>query len=355
MKKRKFPSRGAMTLLLAALVFCVLTVTVGLVGMSLYALMQAGVLTISPGNRGWGGMVLLSFGLSSIIVGTVISLLVGHIPLKRLNSLVKGLEALAAGNYQARIDFGECGEPSNLAGKFNLLAEELQNTELFRTDFINNFSHEFKTPIVSILGFAKLLNRGNLTPEQSKEYLSIIEEEAGRLAAMSSNVLDVNRFENQRILTDVASFNLSEQLRTCVLLLEKGWSAKELQINAIFPEYQISANQDLLKRVWINLLDNAVKFSPEGGQVDIGIEARPDSLVVTISNQGPPIPEKDRERVFHKFYQGDPSRATRGNGLGLAMAKRIVELHRGRIWVDSQGKTVCFSVELPRNVSAEAP
>lgn len=341
MKRRKIPPRAVLTLVLAALVFCIQAATAALVMGIYYLLMQTGVL---HEGRIWGGAVLASFALISVLVATALSLLVGRGPVKWLNTLIEGLEALAAGEYQTRISIGNYRDLEN---KFNLLAEELENTQLLRTDFINDFSHEFKTPLVSILGFARLLKRGNLPPEQSREYMEIIEEEALRLSAMATNVLNVNRFENQRILTDVTRFNLSEQLRTCVLLLEKKWSAKELEITAEFAEHQICANQDLLKQVWINLLDNAVKFSPPGGRVELGVKAQEDSLLVTISNQGDPIPEKDRERIFRKFYQCDRSHAIQGNGLGLSIAKRVVELHRGHIWVESREGTVRFSVELP--------
>ncbi len=348
MKRRKIPPRVVLTLMLTALVFCIQAATVALVSAVYYILIQTASL---PDGRSWGGAVLASFAIISVLVATALSLLVGRGPVKWLNTLIEGLEALAAGEYQTRISIGNYRDLEN---KFNLLAEELENTQLLRTDFINDFSHEFKTPLVSILGFARLLKRGNLPPEQSREYIEIIEEEALRLSAMATNVLDVNRFENQRILTDVTRFNLSEQLRTCVLLLEKKWSAKELEITAEFAEHQICANQDLLKQVWINLLDNAVKFSPPGGRVEMSIKAQGDSLLVTISNQGDPIPEKERERVFHKFYQCDRSHATQGNGLGLSIAKRVVELHRGCVWVDCPEGTVCFHVELPNEARMES-
>ncbi len=351
MKRRKIPPKVVLTLMLAALVFCIQAITVALVLGVYYLLAQTGALHALPDGRSWGGAVLASFALISVLVATALSLLVGRGPVKWLNTLIEGLEALAAGEYQTRISIGNYRDLEN---KFNLLAEELENTQLLRTDFINDFSHEFKTPLVSILGFARLLKRGSLPPEQSREYIEIIEEEALRLSAMATNVLDVNRFENQRILTDVTRFNLSEQLRTCVLLLEKKWSAKELEITAEFAEHQICANQDLLKQVWINLLDNAVKFSPPGGRVELGVKAQENSLLVTISNQGDPIPEKERERVFHKFYQCDRSHATQGNGLGLSIAKRVVELHRGRIWVDCPEGTVCFHVELPNEARMES-
>ena len=161
---------------------------------------------------------------------------------------------------------------------------------MLRSDFINNFSHEFKTPIVSIAGFAKLLRRGNLTEEQRAEYLSVIEEESLRLSALANNVLSLTRVENQTILTDISEFNLSEQIRGAVLLLADKWTAKDLNIDLGFDECLVCANYELLKQVWINLLDNAVKFSPQNGTVTVEMTETDRSVTVTVTNSGRDIP-----------------------------------------------------------------
>jgi signal transduction histidine kinase len=228
------------------------------------------------------------------------------------------------------------------------MAQELQNTEVLRSDFINNFSHEFKTPIVSIAGFAKLLKRGNLTDEQKNEYIDIIEEESLRLSYMATNVLNLTNVENQTILTDVSEFNLSEQIRSAVLLLEDKWSRRKLEMYIDFDEYMIFANEELLKHVWINLLDNAIKFSPEYGVLGIKIEEINEFLYVSISNSGDPIPSELREKIFNKFYQADESHSSEGNGIGLAIVKRVVELHNGIVSVQSKDNLTTFTVKLPK-------
>ncbi len=165
---------------------------------------------------------------------------------------------------------------------------------------------------------------------------------------MATNILNLTRIENQTILTDVTTYNLSEQLRTCLLLLENKWSEKALELRPDFDEYTVAGSEELLRQVWINLLDNAIKFTPYGGTITVHI--RPDGngrLLTSVTNTGSTIPERDISRIFQKFYQGDTSHATRGNGVGLAIVRRIVELHHGAVWVESQNDVTTFTVALP--------
>lgn len=258
------------------------------------------------------------------------------------------MNSLASGRYDTRIDMDGLELTRDVSESFNKLASELENTEMLRSDFINNFSHEFKTPIVSILGFARLLKKGGLTEVQQKEYLDIIEEESDRLSNMATNVLNLTKVENQTILTDVTEFNLSEQLRSCIILLEKKWSAKALEIAVDFDEYTVQGSMELLKQVWINLLDNAVKFSPEGGTVSVRIEENDNSLTVAVSNTGPEIPQENLSRIFDKFYQGDLSHSSEGSGIGLAIVKSIVQLHGGTVEAVSSRGMNTFTVKLPK-------
>ncbi len=235
-----------------------------------------------------------------------------------------------------------------ICDSFNTMAQELGATEMLRSDFINNFSHEFKTPIVSITGFAKLLKRGNLTEQQRLEYLDIIEEESVRLTALATNMLNLTKYENQTILTDVVAYNLSEQIRSCIQALEGKWARKDVDFNLDFGEYRIKGNKDMLKHTWINLIDNAIKFSPEGETVDISIREQQEQYAISISNHGSDIPEQKMGKIFHKFYQADESHSSEGNGIGLALVKGVVELHQGTVAVSSQNGTVTFTVTLPK-------
>ena len=198
-------------------------------------------------------------------------------------------------------------------------------------------------------GFAKLLKRGNLSQEQKEEYISIIEEESIRLSDMATKVLNLTKVENQSILTDVSQYNLSEQIRNCVLLLESKWSKKNVEFDMDFPEIEVKANEEMLKQVWINLIDNAIKFSHANSVIEISItqkEGKKGTVSVCITNVGEEIPENEQKLIFRKFYQSDKSHYSYGNGIGLAIVKKIVDLHGGEIKVESKNSKTSFIVAL---------
>ena len=342
MRKPKEPPRFAITVIFTIIVFCILMITMMVVGIAVYFLANAGIIGVP--NL---GALLLTIAVASIIVGTIISVFLGKIPMRPVYKLIYALNSLAAGNYDTRLSMNVPKVGKDLEESFNILAEELQNTEMLRSDFVNNFSHEFKTPLVSIKGFARLLQKGSLPEEKKKEYIDIISAESSRLADMATKVLDLTKLENQNILTDVSEYNVSEQLRESILLLERKWLEKELEISADFEEYQIHGNQEMLKQVWINLIDNAIKFSPSGGAIGVSVTRNADCIMVMFSNGGAPIKEEEKERIFQKFYQGDTSHTSQGNGIGLAIVRRIVELHDGEVWVDSTEEQTTFTVKLP--------
>ncbi len=351
MSKPDRNERFSLSLLFAVVVFVVLVVTILVAAGLLWALVKLEVvapLDVFEEATGW---TLLFMIITCTIVGMILAFLTRNIPMQPFNSLINNMNRLAAGDFKVRLKFGRIlqGNPAfaELTESFNTMATELENTELLRTDFINNFSHEFKTPIVSIAGFARLLRRGNLTKEQQQEYLAIIEEESIRLSDMATNVLNMTRIDNQTILTDVTTFNMSEQIRSCVLLMEERWSKKNLLPDLEFEEYDIQANEELLKQVWINLLDNAIKFSPSAGEIQVRIRKDGKHLAVTVRNFGSEIPEEKLDKIFDRFYQADESHSARGNGVGLAIVKRVVELHSGSVQVTSKQDVTAFTVTLP--------
>ena len=288
--------------------------------------------------------------LSSLLIlpfGVAIAIFALRYPMKPVKQLINGMNSLAEGHFEERLDFGKETPMKDLADTFNTLAGELQNTEMLRSDFVNNFSHEFKTPIVSIHGFAQLLQKAqNLTDEQ-QEYVDVIAEESRRLAYMATNVLNLTKIENQSILAETTEYNLSEQLRKCILLLEKKWMEKDISFDADFGEYTIRADQELLKQVWVNLLDNAIKFSHKGSEVGVAITQSVDFVRIAIQNHGPMIAAEEQKRLYDKFWQGDPSHAAQGTGIGLAVVKKIVDLHGGMIEVNSTPEQTVFTVSLP--------
>ena len=351
MKKPAGTHLWSLTLFYSGAFFVIQLVSVLITAALSFLLSKLGVLDNFGIPSSSGYALLMVMLLLSVLVGNLISIVTVKIPLRPFNRLISSINRLAGGDFSARMSYGSVMTRNpvfrELTDSFNSMAEELENTQMLRSDFINNFSHEFKTPIVSIAGFAKLLRRGNLTREQQEDYLAIIEEESLRLAAMATNVMNLTKVENQTILTDLTTFNLSEQIRGCVLLLEEKWSRKELDLDLEFSEYTIRANEELLKQVWINLLDNAIKYSPSYGEITVRIAQKQQTLAVTITNYGPDIPPDKMSRIWGKFYQADESHSSEGNGIGLAVVKQVVQLHDGRVTVISGNGATSFTVELP--------
>lgn len=353
MKKKKNNLQWGVMLLFTLVVFVALWFHMASVSMVIFLLEEFGVLSVVNGVSEDLKSFLLTVALISLPNSVMVALLISKVPLKPIRNLIDNMDRLADGDFHTRVEVGAIMRRYppfvSIARSFNRMAEQLGSTELLRSDFINNFSHEFKTPIVSIAGFARLLRRETLSREQQQEYLTIIEEESLRLSYMATNVLNLTKLENQTILSDVSEFNLSEQIRSSILLLENKWSRKELDFDlSLEQEHWIRGNEEQLKQVWINLIDNAVKFSPQWGMIEIGIAETEKELLVSVRNQGSHITQEQQKKIWNKFYQADESHAAEGNGVGLAIVKRIVELHRGRADVSSERNSTTFTITLPK-------
>lgn len=285
------------------------------------------------------------------VIGTCLAVLFGKYYLRPLKRLSLATKEVKRGNFKVRVkqENHSMSEMGILVSDFNDMVRELDSIELFRNDFINNFSHEFKTPIVSIRGFARELQRGELDEATRAEYIRIIAEESDRLANLSGNVLELSRLENQQVLSGKRAFSLDEQLRQSILLFEALWEEKELEILPELEEVRIFSNEDILAHVWKNLLSNAIKFTPRGGSIRVTLQSVGESAVVTVSDTGEGMSEEVKARVFEKFYQGDPSHHGGGHGVGLALADKAARLCGGRIEVESQvGMGSTFTVTLPK-------
>lgn len=288
-----------------------------------------------------------SFGLC-ILLGTALTAFLSKKALNPINKVIKATHQVARGDFSARVNIKGIGELEELSQSFNKMVQELATIETLRSDFVNNFSHEFKTPIVSIRGFAKLLRENSLTEAERREYLDIIIAESERLSALSAHVLNLSKYENMEIVAEKVPFRLDEQIRRTIVLLEPKWSAKEVAIDVELEEAVYCGNEDLTRQIWLNLLDNAVKFSPPGGSVHIILEKWNDGMRFVIRDEGPGMDEETKAHIFDKFYQGDASHSKAGNGLGLALVKRIVDLCGGTVTVHSElGVGSQFTVLLP--------
>ncbi|AKL96016.1 heme sensor protein HssS [Clostridium aceticum] len=283
-----------------------------------------------------------------VTIGALLVTLLAKRAVKPILKLTAATQEVAKGNFDIQVVNKSCDEIGQLTQHFNKMTRELRNIEHLRKDFITNVSHEFKTPIASIQGFAKLLQKGNLSEMEREEYTNIIVEETTRLSNLSSNILKLSKLENQEILEKKAVFSLDEQIRKSVLLLEYQWSKKNIEFDIHLDKVSYQGDEELLQQVWINLIDNAIKFSHSNSTINIQLKQIDEIIKVKIIDQGIGMKKETMDRVFEKFYQGDKSHSHEGNGLGLPLVKRILDLYGGNICVESKpDQGAVFIVELP--------
>lgn len=297
-------------------------------------------------------LLITAICVSCIAIGTGISFATMKIWVGRITRISQAMRDIAKGNFKKRVpeknETEAITEIGDLERSFNQMAKNLEGIEMFRNDFINNFSHEFKTPIVSIRGFARQLQSGKLSEAQRKEYIDIIVSESERLSTMSQNVLLLSKLENQTIVSEKTEFYLDEQIRKCILLLEKAWGEKDIELDIDLDEIKYEFNEEMLSHVWINLISNAIKFTPVGGKIACSLKLVEGTVVFEIEDNGKGMSEDVKSRIFEKFYQGDSSHATKGNGIGLNIVQRIVALAGGTVEVESlEKKGSKFTVYLP--------
>lgn len=270
-----------------------------------------------------------------------------------MERILQATQRLTQGDFSARIQPLHGLELMNefdvIIADFNKMAEELSSIETLRTDFIASVSHELKTPLAVMQNYATMLQAPNLTEAQRVEYTRAIADASRRLSELITNILRLNKLENQNIFPDVTQYNLGEQLRECVLALEDSWEKKNLQLEIAIDDVQVEADAELLTLVWNNLLSNAIKFTDDGGAIAVTVTETGRWAVVSIADTGCGISAEVGQHIFEKFYQGDSSHATQGNGLGLALVKRIVNIIGGEISVESAvGVGSTFTVRLPK-------
>lgn len=346
-----FKKRLSLAITLVMFVFGVMMATFLLIGGSVLILQHIGVISLTDHQGRSNGRPLFAlfdlFGMC-ILLGTALTAFLSKKALNPIRKVIDATHKVAGGDFSVKVDIKGIGELEELSQSFNKMTQELSSIETLRSDFVNNFSHEFKTPIVSVRGFAKLLKENNLTEEERREYLDIIITESERLAALSTNVLTLSKYENLEIITDKASFRLDEQIRKTIVLMEPKWSTKDIAVNVELDKVIYKGNEDLTHQIWLNLLDNAIKFCYQGGLINITLAIVNDEIRFIIQDDGSGMNDQTKAHIFDKFYQGDTSHSKIGYGLGLPLVKRIVELYGGYVGVESKpGKGSIFAVVLP--------
>lgn len=287
--------------------------------------------------------------LISILSGAAIAVGLSKIFVSPMMKLGDAMRKVAGGDFTVRLDCtSRIRDVREVYGSFNTMVKELGNTETLQTDFVSNVSHEFKTPINAIEGYASLLQDSQLTDEQKNAYIDKIIFNTRRLSDLVGNILLLSKVNNQTISLKASTFRLDEQVRQSILALESKWEKKEIEFDIDLDEIEYTGYENLLSHVWLNLIDNAVKFSPQNGQIRIRLKQLAGSVTFSIWDNGLPIPEADIDRIFNKFYQGDNSHAAEGNGLGLALVRKIVAAEQGTINVtSSEDAGTEFVVALP--------
>lgn len=286
--------------------------------------------------------------LNSVLVGLILFFIVNHQLLKPIDALTKATKEISKGNFDVTVEKFRDDEIADFTDSFNKMVKELASLDYLKKDFISNVSHEFKTPLSIIDGYIDLLEDENITPEERKEYLNTIREETERLTNLSTNALRLSKLENQEEPKNRQEFSLDEQIRKCILLLENSWNKKKIKMNVKLANVSIYNEPELLEQVWINLLNNSIKFSNENGTISVNLLTKNKMATVIIEDKGIGIEKEKIERIFEKFYQTDKSHSKEGNGLGLAIVQRIIRLCDGTINVESEiGKGTKFTIELP--------
>lgn len=267
-------------------------------------------------------------------------------PVVELNRATK---EIASGNFDITLDIRDnIEEFGELERNFNRMIAELKSNEYLRKDFISNVSHQLRTPLSIVRGYAELLAEGGLSEDEQREYARYIANEAARLTALTGDMLRLSRMDNHALQPRREPFQLDEQLRQVMLRHEKRCREKNIAMELSLESVAYEGDEELLTQVWDNLVDNAVKFTPPGGSIRVRLRQRDAAVTVTVEDTGAGMSEETKERLFEQFYRGDSSRGGEGNGLGLPLARRVTELHGGSIRAESeQGKGSTLTVTLP--------
>lgn len=289
----------------------------------------------------------------SVILSCVLGLLLSQWFFTPISRISRAMRQVSQGDFSLQLENTQrIREVKEIYDSFNLMARELQATEIIQTDFVSNVSHEFKTPINAIEGYAMLLQDGQQSAQQEL-YVKKILLNTRRLSELVGNILLLSKVDNQAIHANLCRYRLDEQIRQAIVLLEPKWSEKEMEFDVDLTSCEYTGNESMLLHVWSNLIDNAVKYSPAGGLLRLRLIRDGGQLIFTIDDSGPGIPEENQQHIFDKFYQIDSSHTAEGNGLGLALVKRVLDVCGGTIAVENLPQAGCrFTVTLPDNTTS---
>ena len=287
--------------------------------------------------------------ITGILLGGTLAFFVNKAFFGPIQKISQGMNVVADGDFSIKLSTNSpINEVKEIYDSFDLMVRELSATEILQSDFMSNVSHEIKTPVNAIEGYAMLLQGSETTPEEQEEYIDKILFNTNRLSELVGNVLLLSKIDNQAIPKNKTKFRLDEQIRQSVMQLETKWSEKDIELDVDLEEVEFVGNATLLIHVWNNLIGNAIKFNPKGGMVKLRLSKAKDTISFVVEDAGPGIREDALKHIFDKFYQVDNSHKQEGNGLGLALVKKIVDLYEGQIHVENLSDNGCrFIVKLP--------
>ncbi len=343
---RRIRSRLTILLLILVIVTSIFSLTLG-------ALVRNGIIFQRDTMRyllfGYAAKDILLLAIAVAAVAILITV-TSRSTTNPIRELSRAAREIAGGNYDVTVpERGRVEEFGELERNFNLMTAELRANEYLRKDFISSVSHQLKTPLSILNGYAQLLAEGGLTEDEQREYGKYIATESNRLVGLVDDMLRLSRIDHREIQRKAEIFPLGEQLRRAVLQLEPRWREAGLEVVADIPDLDFTGDSELLGQVWMNLLDNAVKFTPRGGRIHVELASEPDAVRVTVADTGCGMDAETLARVFEQFFQGNTEHRAEGCGLGLTLCKRITELHGGTITAESHpGEGSKFIVTLPR-------
>lgn len=302
------------------------------------------------GNYSYSPIDAIGIVIPTIIIIGLVFFFAMREALKIVLKLVDGLEKVGNGDYNAKIKMENNNDPmEDVYKSFNNMCDELNSVQILKQDFLNNFSHEFKTPITSINGFANLLLNEDIEEEKKKEYLQIIADESARLAKLSNNTLLLSKLDSQISIIDKKEYKLDEQIKKCIIVLYKYIEEKNIDLEINLEEINYNGNYEIMQHLWLNLINNSIKYTSNDGKIKIDLKECKNKIIFSIEDNGIGMNEETKRRIFEKYYQGDTSHHTKGLGIGLSIVNRIVELCEGEIYVESElGKGSKFIVKLPK-------
>ena len=308
---------------------------------------------VSNGNVLNWPVIRTSLGIiipMAVLLGIIGTLLSKHL-YKQIIDLANALEKAADGDFHAKLDNRNAGTMAKAYENFNKLEEQLKKTSKMQDDFVNTYSHEFKTPITSIKGFAEMLLEEDLSEEEKKKYLQIILEESERLTHLANTSILYTKLNSKVIVENKKEYDLDEQIRNCIIIMQPQLNEKHIDLDCELQKVKYYSNYDMMQEVWINLINNSIKYTNNNGKIRISLKEIDEEIIVVIEDTGIGMSEEQMEHIFERYYQVDKSKHGAGLGIGLSIVYRVMELVDGKIEVESElGKGSKFTIRLKNNI-----